>query len=142
MQYATRSDIVNIYGAEYLEDLTPVDVADPQAAVDQALDDASAEIDGYLSARYDLPLPRQPRLLRRPCVDIAAYILANAHTRLTDTMEKRYDQAISFLTKIAAGKAGLGADEPDADLPATGSVSSGEEGLSFSARPRRFGRNR
>ena len=140
MAYATRDDITSIYGAEFLEDLTPHDVADADSAVDQALNDASDEIDAYLSARYTVPRTPAPRVLRRPCVDIAAYVLANSHTRLTNTMEERYKQAIALLKMIAKGDAGLGQDEPTAEVE--GSDSSSASGASFSARPRLFGRGR
>ena len=138
--YATRDDIRTIYGAEFLSDITPVDADDPDAAVDQALADASAEIDGYLSARYTLPLGTQPKVLRRRCIDIAAYVLANAHTRLTNTIETRYDQAVEFLDKISKGTAGLGKDEPSSAV--AGSENGTSSGADFTSRPRRFGRGR
>lgn len=138
MTYATRQDIISIYGAEFLVDLTPEDVPDADAAVDRALEDASSEIDGYLSARYTLPLGGAPRVLRRPCVDIAAYVLANSHTRLTDTIEKRYEEALVFLGKIAVGKAGLGVDEPSSEI--AGSQIGTSSGAAFSAKPRIMGR--
>ena len=140
MFYATRTDISTIYGDEFFKDLTPEDVADPDGAIDQALEDASAEIDGYLSARYALPLGNTPKLLRRPCVDIAAYVMANSHTRLTDTIEERYKQAVTFLTKISTGKAGLGADEPSSEV--AGSQTGTRSGADFTSNPRRFGRGR
>ncbi len=142
--YATRDDIRSIYGAEFLSDVTPVDGDDPDfdpdGAVDQALVDASAEIDGYLSTRYTLPLGTQPKTLRRPCIDIAVYVLANSHTRLTNTIETRYEQAIALLTKISKGYAGLGKDEPSAAV--SGSENGTTTGADFTSRPRRFGRGR
>ncbi|KPN64258.1 Mu-like prophage protein gp36 [Aliiroseovarius crassostreae] len=140
MPYATRADIVKIYGAEFLSDITPVDVDSPEETVDQALEDASAEIDSYLSKQYDLPLAGSPKALRRPCIDIAAYILANTHARLTNAIETRYEQAISLLTKISKGVVGLGVDEPRAVVE--GSTSGAASGADFIARPRRFGRGR
>lgn len=140
MTYATRADIIAIYGDDFLTNLTPPDLPDADAAVDQALADAGAEIDGYLSARYALPLGRSPLGLRRPCIDIAAYVLANSHTRLTTTIEDRYKHATDYLTKIAKGVIGLGLAEPVVD--AGGGAASGTSGAAFSARPRRFGRGR
>lgn len=137
MIYATRATIVAVYGQEFLIDLTPVDTADADAAVDQALAQASAEIDGWLSARYSLPLRTQPKTLERPCIDIAAYILANSHTRLTVTIEDRYKHAIDFLKALGAGRAGLGEAEPVVE---TGAGGEGSSGAAFVANPRRFGR--
>lgn len=138
--YATRDDISTIYGAEFLSDITPVDVPDPDGAVDAALVDASAEIDGYLSVRYSLPLGALPKVLRRPCIDIAAYVLANSHTRLTTTIETRYEQATATLTKISKGVMGLGINEPSSAVE--GSEHGTASGADFAAKPRRFGRGR
>lgn len=136
--YASQQTIVDIYGQAFLDDLLPADIADPADTVEKALASASAEIDGYLSARYSLPLSIAPKVLERPAIDVTAYILANRASRLTTTIEDRYDQAIEFLTKLSTGKAGLGAHEPKIDggdnSPASAS------GAAFSARLRRFGR--
>ncbi|WP_374425922.1 gp436 family protein [Paracoccus sp. (in: a-proteobacteria)] len=137
MPYATTETIARIYGDDFLADITSED-ADQVEAVAEALDQASAEIDGYLSVRYSLPRPTAPRVLERPCVDIAIYILANSHTRLTTTIEDRYKQAIRFLELLSSGKAGLGADEPVIDTGVGGTGSS--SGADFSANPRRWGR--
>ncbi|PIE13823.1 MAG: hypothetical protein CSA70_03660 [Rhodobacterales bacterium] len=138
--YADRQTISKLYGQEFLDDLTPDDVDDPEATIDEALASASAEIDGYLSARYELPLAGQPEVLKRPCVDIAVYVLANSHTRLTDTIETRYKDATSFLKRLSEGKAGLGRDEPSAIVE--GSENGSASGADFSARRRLFGRGR
>lgn len=140
MAYATRDDIANIYSTEFLEGLTHRDVEDADLAVDQALEDASDEIDAHLSSRYSVPRVPGPRVLRRPCVDIAVYVLANSHTRLTTTMEDRYKQAVDLIKRIADGKAGLGRDEPSTDVE--GSDVSSPTGASFTAKPRLYGRNR
>lgn len=137
MTYATRSTIAEIYGPEFLADLTRDDVPDASAAVDRALAQASAEIDGWISARYKLPLGTQPKVLERPCVDIAAYILANSHASLTVTIEDRYKFAVDFAKAIGAGRAGLGEAEPSAAVDGATGTSSGAD---FSANPRRFGR--
>lgn len=134
MAYASIATIIRIYGDDLLTDIASED-ADQADAVSGALDQASAEIDGYLSARYALPLPTPPRVLERPCVDIAIYILAHSHTRLTTTIEDRYKQAIRFLELLSTGKAGLGADEPVVDAGAGAG-----SGADFSANPRRWGR--
>lgn len=136
MPYATLATISRLYGDDFLTDITSEDAAQSEAVTD-ALDQASAEIDGYLSVRYSLPRPTPPRVLERPCVDIAVYILANSHTRLTTTIEDRYKQAVRFLELLSSGKAGLGADEPVIDA---GAGEGGSSGADFSANPRRWGR--
>lgn len=138
MPYATKSDIINLYGDDHLIDLLPDNVADADATIDEALQSASAELDAYLSARYALPLKSQPVVLKRPTVDIASYVLAARQSRLTEVIEDRYEQAIKLARDIASGKAGLGSDEPQID---TGSGTS-QSGSFFSANTRKFGRSK
>lgn len=140
MAYATEEDMRRACGDEFVTDVTPTDATGPSLTIDQALDDASAELDAYLSARYELPLSSTPRVLRRPCIDVAAYMLANAHTRLTNTIEDRYEAAIKLMRLIGEGKAGLGRDEPSSKVE--GSTTGTASGADFSAQPRRFGRGR
>ena len=84
MPYATRADIEKLYSSDFVLDLLPSqDGFDQDAAVARALEDAGAEIDAHLSARYVVPIPGTPVALRRPAIDIAAYIMANAHGRLS-----------------------------------------------------------
>ena len=60
MPYATVTDLQDRLGVPRLVQLT--DLADPSvglvdpAVAQKALDDAEAEIDGYLGGRYALPL--------------------------------------------------------------------------------------
>lgn len=107
MAYATPEDIAAIYGADALARLTDADGAgalDRPRAV-QALAFAGSQIDGYLLARYALPLPVIPELVRMLAIDIAVYRLAQDHARLTDEIAKRYDDAMRSLRDIGAGKA-------------------------------------
>lgn len=139
MIYASKQDIERLYGLEYLADLLPSDLEDEvdiDAAINDALESASSEVDAYLSVRYTLPLPAAPKALRRPTIDVAAYVLANRQSRLSETIETRYDQTINFLERLSVGKAGLGADEPKVES-GSGTSQSGSE---FSANKRKFKR--
>lgn len=140
MTYATRADMEELWGADFVGDLLPADVIDDAAAVAAAIAGAlvraGEEIDSHLSARYPVPLATAPAVLVAPCANIAVYILANRHTALTNTIEDRYKHAVRLLERIAEGKAGLGADEPSvsSDPDVAGS------GAAFSANPRVFSR--
>lgn len=138
MIYASEADIVDLYSEETLTDTLRDPVADRASAVPKAIAAASAEIDGYLSARYRLPLANAPAVLVRPAIDITLYVLASTHTRLTDELRTRYEDAIAFLSRLAKGTAGLGEDEPRVDDGAGGRTS----GAAFEAKPRLFGRGR
>jgi phage gp36-like protein len=112
MSYATSQDIVNRYPNRDLVQLTN---EDPSAttinatALQQALDDASAEIDGYLGGRFTLPLTDVPVVLNRLACDVAIYRLQSLRPihDLTDA-RRRYDDAISMLGKVASGDLSLG----------------------------------
>lgn len=135
MAYATRAKIEELWGADFVRDLLPADV-DADAAFASAIEQASAEIDSHLSARYKTPISGQPLALQTPCVNIAVYNIAVRHTALTTTIEDRYKHAVRLLERIAEGKAGLGADEPSVSTDPDVSTS----GAAFSANERLFSR--
>ncbi len=112
MSYAAPQDIINRYPNRDLVQLTnedPTAVTVNQAALQQALDDASAEIDGYLDGRFTLPLTDPPQVLDRLACDIAMYRL-QALRPLHDIAEarRRYEDTLAMLTKVAAGELTLG----------------------------------
>lgn len=82
--------------------------------VASALDDASAEADVLLNARYSMPLPSVPPMLRNAVCDIAAYLLCN-ETTVSDWMKERRANAVKLLERIGARKADLGL--PEAQKP-------------------------
>lgn len=135
MIYATQEQLEDVWGADFVSDLLPEDV-DAQTAIAGALARASAEIDTHLSARYELPLNSLPGALITPCANIAVYMLAIRHTALTSTIEDRYKQTTELLQRIADGKAGLGADEPQVTTDPDASTG----GAFFSAADRLFSR--
>lgn len=139
--YASKLDIINLYGQDFLLDLLPTDLDNEVSqdnATNTALESAAAEIDGYLSARYSLPLSTSPQVLKRPNIDIAAYVLANTASRASEELRDRYEDAIAFLKRLANGTAGLGKDEPKIDGGGDGAASS--SGAHFSANPRKHRR--
>lgn len=136
MTYATRTDIEDLYGADFLNSILDEDV-DADIAVTAAMGRASAEIDTHLSARYAVPISGKPLALVTLAVNIGVYNLVISHAHLTDSIRDRYKDAVDLLKRIADGKAGLGADEPHvSDDP---DVSAG--GASFSAKERLFSRD-
>lgn len=110
MPYATLQHLVERFGEDELIRLS--DRAGSGAidagVVDGKLADADAEIDGYLAGRYTLPLATVPVALRRIGCDIARYHLYD--DRVTEAVQKRYDDAIKFLRMVAKGEVQLGVD--------------------------------
>lgn len=119
MSYATVADLIARYGETELiqrTDRLGVGAID-MATAERALADADAEIDGYLAARYRLPLPTTPALLARIACDIARYRLWEEQA--SDEVRSRYEDARRLLEHLARGLVSLGlpADLPDAARP-------------------------
>ncbi|HEB0330695.1 TPA: DUF1320 domain-containing protein, partial [Escherichia coli] len=76
----------------------------------QAISDAEAEIDSFLSRRYQLPLgvTEIPRPLQRVAVSLAFYWLSERDNQITELIQKRYDDAIKTLREMANGTRDLG----------------------------------
>jgi phage gp36-like protein len=110
MTYASQQTLIDRFGEDELIQLT--DRANLGAidatVVARALADADAEINGYLSTRYTLPLSPVPAVLEKLACDIARYqLFENA---VTEIVKERYENAIRFLKDVAAGKVTLGVD--------------------------------
>lgn len=123
MAYATLTDLIERAGEAEIRQTADRDrdgVPDADA-VEAALTDAGNLIDGYIAAKYSLPLPSTPEIVRTWAVSIARYVLhrngAPEHVRLD------YKDALAALKDVAAGKLALPFPS-DTDQPgiATGQV--------------------
>ncbi len=139
MLYATRQDIEQLYGVDYLAMLLPRD-ADPDISTATAIASESATVDAYLSVRYQLPLAEVPANLEVAAVDLICYRLAATNDRLTDEIANRAKMALAFLRDLSSGKARLGLAEPVVDAGAPRGAYTTPEGAEFSSRPRMFNR--
>lgn len=109
MPYATRSDLVDRFGAT---EIAQREKMLPPGGIERALDDASSDIDGYLAARYAVPIIPAPLHLVRLACDIARYrILGDSAS--TD-VRGRYTDAIAAVRDIGAGRSRLTEVEPSA----------------------------
>ena len=122
--YASLQDCIDRRGGDAVLLLQDVKGADPPAytELETALRDASEEIDAYLGSRHGLPLDPVPELVRRLCVEIAVYRRSEDAGILTNERSRRYDDAVRLLKDIAAGRASLGAEDPDPPTEAAGQV--------------------
>lgn len=136
MTYASQQDLVDRFGEPELVQLTDIGEVTEGGIVsdvlDRALEDADAEIDGYLESRYRLPLASVPRLLVGMAADIARYKLYR--DAVPAVVERRYKDAVKILENIAAGKVSLGRDSDAAPAPVT-------DGAQFGQSTRVFGRD-
>ena len=100
--YCTQPQLETRYGTDLLVALT--DRATPSSGlvdavvVEQAIADASAEIDGYVAKRYQLPLVSTPDTLRDLAQVMTFYKL---HRRETDDKTRRdYEDALKRLKTL------------------------------------------
>jgi phage gp36-like protein len=110
--YATPNDLIARYPNRDLVQLSnedPTQSTVNTAPLAQALNDASAEIDGYLESRFALPLADPPQVLTRLACDIAMYRLQTLRP-LHDLADarKRYEDAVELLVRVARGEVTLG----------------------------------
>lgn len=110
--YATTLNLKQRYSERVLRELTDPDAqAVNEVNAQQALDDASAEMDAWLERRFMLPLVDKdtgaslvPSVLERCACDIAIYRLQNL--RPADDVKdarQRYEDVIKLLKSMASG---------------------------------------
>jgi len=130
--YCAVADIIGIIGETTLTQLTDdlgVGGIDEQV-VAKAIIAASATIDAYCQGPISPVHPMIPGI----CVDLAVYNLySRSDLALPEIRKDRYNNAISFLNKVAAGKISLGVKEP---APA-----GSNDSVESSSGPRIFDRN-
>jgi phage gp36-like protein len=110
--YASSDDMIARYPSRDLVQLTnedPTQTAIDTIVIDQALIDASAEIDGYLDGRFALPLTDPPAVLNRLACDVAMYRLQSLRPihDMADARQ-RYEDAVQLLVRVARGELTLG----------------------------------
>lgn len=104
MPYASQADLVSRFGEqELIEQTDRANAAVIDAAVlERELAYASATIDGYLAARYVLPLADPPPdLLVGLCCDLVRYALYT--DAAPDIVRDRYKDAVARLRDIGSG---------------------------------------
>lgn len=114
--YITHADMAQAMSADELIQLTDDTGAGAvnEEILAAAIRYACELADGYLTARYALPLSPAPTLLRPLCIDIARYWL---HTRRINAAEfpkplqVAYDNAIKLLKAIRDGQIHLGVQD-------------------------------
>lgn len=124
MPYTSLPLLTDRFGVDELIQRTdkaaPYTGAVVEPVLDRAIADADAEIDGYVGTRYTLPLPEPvPAVLVPIACDITRYRLYD--DAVPEVVRQRYEDAISRLKDIAAGRLSLGID-PAAVAPVAGTV--------------------
>ncbi len=112
MPYATQADLTERFGFDELAQRTDRvngTVIDTMV-LNRALNDADAEIDGYLATRYSLPLASTPAVLSRLAADITRYRLYD--DGVPTTVRQRYEDAVSLLKRLSSGDVQLAGVSP------------------------------
>lgn len=136
MPYCTKQNLIDRFGEQELIQLTDHDMtagAIVDAVLNRAIDDATAEINGYLTA-YTLPMAVVPANLERFACDMTRYYLYD--DAVTDLVKARYDAAVKYLTQIAKGIISIGPDTTGSIAPTT------SNSAEFSSSTLVFGRDR
>ena len=135
MPYATQQDMLTRYGLPRLVQLT--DINSPQVGelvptvLASRLDDASAEIDGYLAGRMATPLVTVPAVIKLLCCRLAYYLLLGASASEIDQADVKAARA--YLASVAKGEIALTA-------PDQVQAVSGEGAVQFSSGAKDWGR--
>ena len=123
MSYAVAQDMINRYPNRDLVQLTnedPTATTINETPITLALEDASAEIDGYIEGRFALPLTDPPAVLNRLATDIAMYRLQSLRPlHDLEDARKRYEDALAVLTRVADGELTLGLSADNLEPPIT-----------------------
>ena len=112
------------------------------ACTEEAISDACAEIDGWVSKRYKVPfLEPVPPIVSKLAKDIAVYNLASRTGIDEDDRENtiyiRYKNAITFLTNVAKGLANIDTGQDTAD---GSGAATANDGFRYQANERLFSR--
>lgn len=111
MAYCTLDDILKMIPQSVVIQLTDDEGAGAvnTVRVDEAIDGAAAEVDGYCATRYSVPLNPVPAVIGKLSADLAIYNLyARVVETIPDTRKKQRDDAIRLLERIADGRVQLG----------------------------------
>ena len=104
--------------------------------VEQAIEDAGAEIDGYLAKRYSVPFRKTPKVISKFAKDISVYHLVSRTGIDGSDREKtflnRYNAAIKFLLDVAKGIIDIGIDEKSGSSEAANGFKMKSSGRVFS----------
>ena len=111
--YATKQDIIDLHGAEFLfliasrGEEADLSGALTNAAIADALAHASSEADAFIGVRYPTPVLVPPPIVRSHVINIACHQLASTADRMTEIIRQRYEDALRWLRDLSAGRANL-----------------------------------
>ena len=121
--YATQQDLYERFGDAEMSALADRDGdgLPDNSTIDQALADASAEMDGYFrAAGYDVPLASIPSVTSRICCNLARYNLYS--DTVPERVQKLHDDAVAWLKAVSAGTVSIGVADDGSEPAARNNV--------------------
>jgi len=103
------------------------------SVTDKAIAGADALIDSHIAKRYSVPVSPVPDIVLDLAVDIAIYKIYSRRSQPPDEIRRKYDDAVKYLEKVAAGKIII----PDATAAAT---STSDTAVTITSGTRKFSR--
>lgn len=109
MTYAVQQDLIDRFGDKEIKEVADRDGDDAidAAVIAAALADADQVIDGYVGARYDLPLAATPPLLKTIACHLARHALHKDAP--PEVVKDNFNAALRQLRDISDGKLALDA---------------------------------
>lgn len=106
MSYASATEFRQAFGdLEATQLATRVTGGNADATLGVFLVRASSEMDSRLAVRYAVPIAGSVSALKAPCMDIARYRMFD--DAAPETVRERYEDALRWLSDLAAGRAVL-----------------------------------
>ncbi|OTG68306.1 hypothetical protein B9T25_06390 [Acinetobacter sp. ANC 4470] len=110
--FATVEAIIRKFGEKEIIELTdneaPYQDAINLNKLNAALEEANSEIEGYIAARYALPLQLVPPFLEALACHLTRYHACTGAMSDNDPIKTRYDSAVKTLREISKGTIALG----------------------------------
>lgn len=110
--FATLQAMRNKFGERELIELTDIEKPYTEAInmerLNAAMQQANSEIEGYIGARYTLPLQTVPPFLESIACDMARYHASTGAMSENSPIKARYDNAIKTLKEISKGTLQIG----------------------------------
>lgn len=97
--YATRDDMVKRYSLTEISQLERYLMGDE--SVEASIADAGSIIDGWIGAKYAIPLEYPPENIKIFVCDIARYLLWKS--KASEEVRRRYEDAMSYLKGVSKG---------------------------------------
>ena len=97
--YATRDDMVKRYSLTEVSQLERYLMGGE--SVEAAIADAGSIIDGWIGAKYAIPLEYPPENIKIFVCDIARYLLWKS--KASEEVRRRYEDAMSYLKGVSKG---------------------------------------